>query len=136
MVVDALASDSGVNLLSVLCLMCGGCVPELIPLLLQPHSDLIGLVMFDGSVLNTLHLVLVLLWQNLPVFDWLHRGVVMILVRLLVDSGLNVFMVVRLDVFIDDWCVGGFIDFLHFISIVYPLLGSLGSIRCDECQLC
>lgn len=55
----------------------------------------------------------VLLWQNLLVRDWLHRGVVVMLMNLSIYSLGGFLMSVRLDCFAGDSWVDTLIDSLH-----------------------
>lgn len=59
--------------------------------------DLLGLIMLEAAVLHGDNVVVVLLGKNLAVLDWLHAGVVVVLVNLLVDCGDNLLTLLTLD---------------------------------------
>lgn len=89
-VVNVLAGNSGGNGVSVLGVTNDTLVTELSGLLSKTTLVSAGITVLEAAMLNANDVVLVLLWKNLAVLDRLHRGVVVVLVNLLVDGGLDV----------------------------------------------
>ena len=65
---------------------------ELCTLLFETCFDGLIITMTELSVLDGDHVVLVLFRKDFAVFDWLDRGMVVVLVHLTVDGGLSFFM--------------------------------------------
>ena len=73
--------------------------------LVQLAVDIALVAMLEVAVLNTDQVVVVLLWENLSVLDWLDGSVVVVLVNLLVDGSGDVVVVGAGDsLVLDCWC--------------------------------
>jgi len=90
MVVDVLASDGWCNGLSCSTLNADGLVLELSSLLFETGSYVTVVAVVVFTVLDWCKVVGVLLWQDLAVLDRLDGCVVVILVDLFVNGGLDV----------------------------------------------
>jgi len=101
-VVNVLTSNGGA---------CNGCVLnitnlagvlELSSLSSETLLYVVVIAVLDVAVLNTGHLVGVLLWENLTILNWLDGGVVVILVDLTVDGSLSLINLSTGDALIGD----------------------------------
>jgi len=91
-VVDMLASNDWRNGVSFLSATFCSSVLKLRALLLKTCFDGIGIAMLMLSVLDGDDVVGVLFWENFAVLDWLHGGVVMILMYLTINGSLGLLM--------------------------------------------
>lgn len=89
-VVNVLADDSAADTLGVLCGIDVTGVLELSLLSCETLLDVVVVAVLDLAVLDTGHLVRVLLWEDLTVAHWLDRGVVVILVHLTVNGSVDI----------------------------------------------
>lgn len=92
MVMHVLASNDRCNRVGLLGSCFSAAVLELPTLLFQICRDSIRVAVLDLAILNGSHAVGVLLWKNFAIFDWLDRGVVMVLVDLTINGSLSLFM--------------------------------------------
>lgn len=67
-------------------------VLELCTLLFKTCFDGLFVTVMVLPMLDGNNVVLVLFWKDFAVFDWLDRGMVVVLVHLTVDGGLSFFM--------------------------------------------
>lgn len=91
-VVNVLTSDGGGGSAGVLGLIDFTSILELGTLGFEALLYVVLVAVLDVAVLDTCHLVGVLLWENLLVGDGLDRGVVVVLVNFTVDGGGNIFV--------------------------------------------
>lgn len=91
-VVDMLASNNWRNGVSFLSGTFCSSVLKLRALLLKTCLDSIGITVLMLSVLDGDDVMGVLFWENFAVLDWLHGGVVMILMYLTVNGSLGLLM--------------------------------------------
>ena len=89
MVMHVLASNDGGHRVSLFCACFSAGVLELHTLLFKTSLNSVGVTVLDFTLLNSGHSVRVLFRENLPILDWLYRGVVMVLVHLAVNCGLS-----------------------------------------------
>jgi hypothetical protein len=101
-VVDMLASNDWRNGVSFLSGTFCSSVLKLRALLLKACLDGIGIAVLMLSVLDGNDVMGVLFWENFAVLDWLHGGVVMILMYLTVNCSLGFLMANFGDVLIHD----------------------------------
>jgi hypothetical protein len=104
MVMHTFSLDGRSNSLGGFGAVCGGGVPELLGFGIQSCFDLVGLCMLKFLGLHGCHLVTVLLWKDLAIFDRLNGGVVMILVNVSFHRCLDFFMSDRLNLLMYDGC--------------------------------
>lgn len=119
-VVNMLASDSWLSGCTVQTIdgLCG--ILEFCLLGSKLLLDLIGVVVLEVTMLNTFEVVVMLLCEDLGVRYWLHGGMVMVLVHLLIDSGCDtVFLLLGNGLFCDSW-----IHLLLNGSIVFAILAN------------
>ena len=91
-VVDMLSSNHWCYGVALLNTAVYALILELCTLLLETCFDGRLISMTELSVLDRDHVVLVLFRKDFAVFDWLDRGMVVVLVHLAVNSGLSFFM--------------------------------------------
>jgi len=116
-VVDVLTSNCGTGCLSVLSISyCTG-VFELSGLVGESLLDMVIIAVLDVAVLNSNHVVAMLLWENLAILHRLDGSVVVILVDLTVDGGLLLIVLSTSDVLICD----GWVDGLVYGGIVLSI---------------
>jgi len=101
-VVDVLAGDDGGDAGGVLALDTLAGVTELATLGGEAALDVTGVVVLEGAVLDGDDVVVVLLPHLGDVLDGLDRGVVVVLVDLLVDGGLDIFVLGAVDGLVGD----------------------------------
>ena len=102
MVMHMLTSNSWVDGSSVLCLTNLTSIFELSSLRIKSLLHVVIVSVVDLFMLNTSKVVLVLLWKNLFVLNWLDGGVVMILVDLTINGSGGLLMSSLGDVLIGD----------------------------------
>ena len=100
MVMHVLASNNGGNRVGLFSTCFSAGVLELQTLLFETSLDSVGVTVLNFTLLNSAHSVGVLFRENLPILDWLDRGVVMLLVHLAVDCGLSLLMTLLDDLLI------------------------------------
>ena len=101
-VVDVLAGHDGRDGAGLLALKADLLITELGRLLLQTKLDLLWGVVLVRAVLDRDDVVVVLLLQLDDVLDWLDGGVVVVLVNLLVNGGLELLVLGAVDGLVDD----------------------------------
>jgi len=83
----------------------GGRILELGSFLLKTLGNIMFVAMLVVAVLYSSKVVCMLFWQNLLVMHWLNGGVIMILMNLLVNGGLDVFVFCWSDsLLLNSWC--------------------------------
>jgi hypothetical protein len=101
-VVDMLAADSGCDTLA----LCGGLYPPLVAelslLLNKVPLNRVMVAVVKLAMLYTTKLGGVCLGKHLTILDWLDCAVVVVLVDLLVDSGVDLLVYVRLHSLVDN----------------------------------
>jgi len=133
-VVNVLATDGWLDGLGVLALALN--VLVLVLGLLQPQllGNLLVVAVLEVAVLDGGKVVVVHLWLDLLVEDWLDRGVVVVLVNLFVDSGLNILVLDKVVSLLSD----GWSDLLVDGGVVVAGLAeerlncALCGIHCDD----
>lgn len=120
-VVDVLASKSRSDGLCVALSALDALVTELCGLGLETLSNLSVIAVLELAVLNGGKVVVVLLGENLAVLYGLNRGVVVVLVDLLVDGGLDILVTLTVDGLVCDTRGNLLVDG----SVVVARLGTL-----------
>jgi len=117
-VVDVLASNGWVSGRRVLGIPDAAGVLELGLFGCETLLDVLIIAVLQIASLDTCHLVGVLLWKNLTIFDRLNGGVVVVLVDLSVNSGGNILVLSACDILLSDSWVDGLVDSGIMLSIL------------------
>ena len=112
-VVDVLACNRGVGRRGMLRLSDGPLVLELCLLGLKALTDVVVIAVLDVAVLDAGEVVRVLFWKNLTVLDWLHGGVVVVLVDFAIDGCLSIFVLGAGYVFVLDGGVDSLLELVE-----------------------
>lgn len=91
-VVDMFSSNHWCHGVTLLCTALDPRILKLCTLLLETCSDGLIITMTELPMLDGDDVVLVLFREYFAVFDWLDRGMVVVLVHLTVNGGLSFFM--------------------------------------------
>lgn len=100
-VVNMLACNGRCDRMSLLSTAFGTDILKLSSLLLQASLNSCRVTVVLLTVLDWNNIVVMLFWQDFPIFDRLDRGVVVILMHLPIDCSLRLFMPVLGHVFVD-----------------------------------
>jgi len=116
--VNVLTSNRWCSCAGLLGVTDGAGVLELSLLSRETVLDVRIIAVLDIAVLNTCHLVGVLLREHLSVLDGLNRGVVVVLVNLAVYRGGDIFVSGGCDVFLLNGGVDGLVDSGVMLSVL------------------
>jgi len=132
-VVDVLAGDDWRDGAGVLALNTLLLVAELGLLDSEAALHIVGVVVLIRTVLDRDNVVVVLLWELSLVVDRLHGGVVVVLVHLLVDSGLDVLVLGAVHGLVSDGRSDLLVDGVIMVTgLGHEVLnGGFGGVHCD-----
>lgn len=122
-VVDMFASDGWGGSLSVSCFVCSGVILELAKLSRNARLSFVIVAVMNFAVLGREQIVSVLLRESLLVSDWLHSGVVMILMNLTFNSLSHLLM----SVWLNGLTCDGWVDNLVHLGLVTLTGGELAN---------
>ena len=100
MVVDVLASNDWCDGMSFLCASIGTGVLKLETFLLKTSLDRFRIAVLVLTMFDRYNVVLMLLWEDFTIFDWLYRSVIMVLMNFTVDGCSSFFVTVFGDLLI------------------------------------
>lgn len=129
-VMDMLAGDGGFDALRHLGTAFDAGALELASLLFETKLDGGGISVVVLTLLDGKHLVVVLFGQDLPVLDGLNGSVVVVLVHLTVDGGLDVLMAVLGDFLLNDGRSDLLVDGGVMVTGLVPSIQSRQSACC------
>jgi len=116
MMMDVLSGNSGSCALRLGSGVDASLVPETLLLGSKSLLGLAGVPVIEFALLNSPDISLVLLWKHLAVLNGLDGAVVVVLVDFLVDGGVDLLMLVRLDGLVGDAGRYGLVDSGVFLA--------------------